>query len=423
VAELREAALVAYEALELPSWRRSGFWTTSLRELRLDELEPCHVDPAAGIPDFVSEALGDEPLAGLLVQSGASIVHAQLDPALAEQGVVFCSLEEAVESHPELVREHYLKRLPYDRDKLAAANAALWTGGAFLHVPRDVVVEAPFQVVYAIEEPGTAQYAHTLVVGGEHAEFRLREYDLAPDFEGQALHAGAFEMYLGAGARCMLSHFQDWGSGEVFDVSTKVVEIGRDGHCKWIPIHLGGHLTRQHLELVTSERGSAMLHRGIYFAEEDEHLDLFTVDLHEEGHTTGDTIWHGAATGRARASYEGLIKIVENAQESHTYLQAHTMMLSPRAKVDAIPSLIVETDSVSASHGGTGGEIDEQQVFYMQARGIPRRDAIRLIVEGYFEPIVVQLGDATLEGLVRERISAKLAAAAEDIEAYTIARG
>ena len=230
-------------------------------------------------------------------------------------------------------------------------------------------------------------------------------------------------MYLADNARARVSHFQDWGKGEVYDVSTKVVEVARDAHCTWIPIHLGGHLTRQHLELVTAEKGSDMLHRGIYFTEGDEHLDLFTVDLHEAGHTTGDTVWHGAATGSARASYEGLIKIVPNAQESHTYLQTHSMMLSPKAKVDAIPSLIVETDSVSASHGGTVGELDEEQVFYMQARGISRREAIRLIVEGYFEPIVTQLDDEGLEAQVRQRISAKLAAAAADIEAYTIARG
>ncbi len=165
-----------------------------------------------------------------------------------------------------------------------------------------------------------------------------------------------------------------------------------------------------------------MRHRGIYFTEGHEHLDLFTVDLHEVGPTTGDTVWKGAATGASRASYEGLIKIRAGAQESHTYLQTHSMMLSPKAKVDAIPSLIVETDNVSASHGGTVGEVDEQMIFYMRTRGLSRHDAIRVVVEGYFEPIVVQLDDAALEELVRGRIAAKLAAAADDIEAYAAAK-
>jgi Fe-S cluster assembly protein SufD len=424
VEELRAAALEAYERLDPPAWRRSGFWTTSLRDLDLDALQPRHHEPAGEIPPVVAEALGDEPLAGLLVQRDATVVHVWLDPDLAGRGVVLCSLEEAVRDHPELVREHFMRRLTHDRHKLEAAAAAFWTGGAFLHVPAGVVVERPFQVAYAIDEAGTAQYAHTLVVAGDNADFLLREYDLAGDFEGPALHAGAFEAYLGAGARCRLAHFQDWGGAgqQVHDVSTHFVRVGRDGHCTWIPIHLGGHLTRQHIELSTAERGSDMRHRGIYFTERSEHLDLFTVDLHEVGHTTGDTVWKGAATGASRCSYEGLIKIEKGAQESHTYLQTHSMMLSPKAKVDAIPSLIVETDSVSASHGGTVGEVDEAQVFYMRSRGLSRHEAVRVIVEGYFEPIVVQLGDERLEELVRERIAAKLAAAEEDIEAYAAAK-
>jgi Fe-S cluster assembly protein SufD len=420
--DLRAAALEVYERAELPTWRRSGFWTTSLRDLELDSLAPKHVASDAGIPPLVAEATSGEELAGQLVQRGATVVHVDLDPELERQGVILCSLEDAARDHAELVQRYFMRRLTYDRDKLAAASTAFWSGGAFLYVPRNLVVEKPFQISYTIDEPGTAQYAHTLAIGDEGSDFRLREYDLAPDFEGQALHAGAFELYLEGNARCRLAHLQDWGQGGVFDISTHLVRVGRAAHCTWVPIHLGGHVTRQHLELATAEEGSDMRHRGIYFTEGSEHLDLFTVDLHEVGNTTGDTVWKGASTGQSRASYEGLIKINPGAQESHTYLQTHSLMLSPKAKVDAIPSLIVETDSVSASHGGTVGEVDENQVFYMQTRGLSRQDAVRVIVEGYFESIVVQLEDEALEALVRDRISAKLAAAAEDIEAYAAAR-
>ena len=421
----RRSALEVYEREPLPTWRRSGFWTTTVRNLRLDELEPRHHDPVASVeelPEVAREAVAGDELAGLVVQRGASTVHTTLDPALAEQGVVFCSLERAIEEHPELVARWYMKRLSADEGKFSAAAAAFWTGGAFLHVPAEVRVERPFQVVYVIDEPGTAQYAHTLAVVGQFAECSLREYCLAPDLEGQALHAGAFELYCQTGAQVKLAHVQDWGSGEVYDISTKRVEIGRDAHCSWVPIHLGGHLTKQQLDIVTAEQGSDMRHTGLYFTEGQEHLDLFTTDLHEQGDTTGDTVWKGALTGDSRASYEGLIHIVEGAQNTHTYLQTHSMLLSPKAKADAIPSLIVQTDNVSASHGGTVGEVDEELVFYMMTRGISRPDAVRVLVEGYFEPVVQRLDDPSLEALVRARIAAKLSAAEQQVAAYAAER-
>jgi Fe-S cluster assembly protein SufD len=354
-------------------------------------------------------------------------VNVQLEETLRERGVILCSLEEAFERHPEIAGEYYSRRLPIDRHKLEAANAAFWRGGAFLYVPPGLVVEDPFEIVYAIERAGVAQFGRTLVVGGENSEFRVHEYDLAEDFgdgggSRQALHAGAFEMYLKDGARCRLAQLQDWGSGEVFDVSTRFVGVGRDAYCHWLPSLLGGHMVRQHLELAVSEKGGGMAFRGIFFAEEREHLDVFAVDLHETGPSEGDVHWRGIATGESRASFEGLIKIDPGAQQTHTYLQIHSMMLSPKARIDAIPSVLVSADDVSASHGGTVGELDESAIFYMQSRGLDRASAVRVIVEGFFEPLISELQDEPLQELVRSKLAAKLASAREDIEAYAISR-
>jgi Fe-S cluster assembly protein SufD len=285
-----------------------------------------------------------------------------------------------------------------------------------------VQLEHPIQVVWLIDEPGTAQYAQTLAVVGEFAECKIREYFVAPDFEGQALHAGAFELYALPGSHVNLAHYQDWGSGEVYDISTRRVEIRRDAQVKWVPIHLGGHLTKQTLDIVTAEQGSDMRHTGMYFTERDEHLDLFTTDKHEEGHTTGDTVWKGALTGDSRASYEGLIHIVPGASETDTYLQTHQMLLSPKAKGDAIPSLIVEVDNVKASHGGTVGELDEEQIFYMMTRGLSRTEAVRVLVEGYFEEVVQRLEDPGLEALVRRRIAEKLRGAEDQVREFVAER-
>ena len=305
VAELREAARRVYESSELPVWRRSGFWTTTLQGLDIDalELRPATAGQAPGaIPDVVTRTLPERPRAGRIVQSEGAVVAVELDPQLRAQGVVLSSLEDALEEHPDVVAQWFSKRLTIDRHKLEAANAAFWSGGAFLHVPAGVVVEDPFEIVYAIERPGVAQYGRTLVVGEAGSDFRVHEYEVAEDFEGQALHAGAFELYLQDGARCRLAQMQDWGSGEVFDVSTRVVGVGRDAYCHWLPSLLGGHLVRQHLELAVSEAGGDMAFRGLFFSEEHEHLDVFAVDLHEAGPSGGDVHWRGAAAGESRAS-------------------------------------------------------------------------------------------------------------------------
>jgi Fe-S cluster assembly scaffold protein SufB len=433
LAELREAAREAYEHSELPVWRRSGFWTTSFTELDLGALAPCEHPRDAGVPEFVGEAIPDRPRAGRIVQLDSSVVHVELDPELAERGVILCSLEQAASEHTDLFEQWYSKRLTIDRHKLEAANAAFWSAGAFLHVPNGLIVEDPFEIVYAIGGPGVAQYGRTLVVGGKGSDFKLHEHDLAADFgdatsdgdAGQSLHAGAFELYLQDGARCRLAQVQDWGSDPahpVFDASTRFVGVGRDAYCHWLPALLGGHLVRHHLELAVMEPGGDMAFRGLFFTEAQEHLDTFAVDLHETGPSGGDVHWRGAATGQSRASFEGLIQIDPGAQKTHTYLQIHTLMLSPKARLDAIPSVLVSADDVSASHGGTVGELDESSIFYMASRGLDRPSAVRLLVEGFFEPVLGQLEDEPLEELVRTKIAAKLAAAREDVEAYATAR-
>src|SRR5262249_17743234 len=159
-----------------------------------------------------------------------------------------------------------------------------------------------------------------------------------------------------------------------------------------------------HRELAVSEPGGEMAFRGIFFTEEHEHMDLFAVDLHETGPSDGDVHWRGAATGQSRASFEGLIQIDPGAQQTHTYLQIRSMRRSRKAGVDGTPRVLVSAEDVSASSGGTVGELDEAAIFYMQTRGLDRPTAVRVIVEGFFEPLIAELQDEPLEQLVRAKV-------------------
>lgn len=422
----RSAARRLYEEqADQVEWRRSNFWKTTIADLKVDELtahEHAPVTSRDQLPQVAQEIIEGEQYAGLIVQHGASVIYREVaedNPA----GVIACTLEEAFAEHPELVAKYYGKRVSAEDGRFAAGNAANWSGGAFFYVPPKTEVEKPFQLVNVIDEPGSVQYGRLLAVVDEQSKTTIREFGLAPDQlsqdgQGQALHAGVTEIFAEDASWAKVKTFQDWGAGEVYDLSTKRVAIGRDAHARWFPVHLGCHLTKQTQDIVTTAQGADMRHYGLFFTQGDEHLDIFTTDLHEARDTTGDTIFKGAATGNSKASYEGLIEIIEGATNTRTYLQTHNVMLSKTAKVDAIPSLIVKVDDVSASHGGTVGEVDESLVFYMRTRGISREDAIHILVEGFFEPLIVQFEDERFAELVRERIAGKLAEAKDDIAAY-----
>ena len=347
------------------------------------------------------------------------MVWSWLEPSAVEQGVVLTSLERAVEEHAELVERWYMRRLSHEEGKFAAATAAFWSGGAFLHVPRGVRLERPIQIVYMIDEPGTAQYAHTLGVVGESAECALREYYVAPEIDGQALHAGAFELYLEAGANVKLAHFQDWGRGEVYDVSTKRVEIGRDAHCSWVPVHPGGRLTKQTLDIVTAERGSDMRHTGLYFTERDEHLDLFTTDLHEQGDTTGDTVWKALA-GESRASYEGLIQIDYGAQNTNITSRRTPCCCLRRRRATRSPADRQNRQRVRVTW--RNGRGDRRGAGLLHDDPIQGQDVVRTLVEGYFEwrcsvSRTIRSSESSASGSRRSRRRPRSRSASRDCEA------
>ena len=263
---LRERARAAYDALELPRWRRSGFWQTSFEELDLDALAPRTHAPDA---DAARRSSRGQRSAGVLVQRDASVVHVELDPELAARGVILCSLEQAAREHTELFERYYLRRLTLDRHKLEAASAAFWSGGAFLYVPPGLAIAEPFQIVYEISAAGSAQYAHTLAIVDRGAEIRLREYDLAPRRDRRRRAARRPVRALPRGRRPLPPRPRSptGARARVHDASTAVVEVGRDAYCHWLPALLGGRLIRHHDELVVAGQGGDMAFRGLLFSQ------------------------------------------------------------------------------------------------------------------------------------------------------------
>ena len=323
----------------------------------------------AGLPERGGPGAG---LAGRIVQLDGSVVHVELDPALAERGVVLCSLEEALRDGDERAREHFSKRLTYDRHKLEAANAAFWTGGAYLYVPPGVAVAEPFEIVYAIEDAGVAQYGRSLVVGDRASDFRVHEHNLAGIVRGPVAARGGVRAVPArrrplpwrrcrTGARRGLRRVDALRRRRPRRVLPLAAVTARWAAVAPAPGAGGVRARRRH------GVSRPVLHRGSGASRRVRGGPA------RDGAIGRDVHWRGAATGESRSSFEGLIQIDPGAQQTHTYLQIHTMMLSPKARLDAIPSVLVSADDVSASHGGTVGELDESAIFYMQSRGLDRR--------------------------------------------------
>jgi len=231
------------------------------------------------------------------------------------------------------------------------------------------------------------------------------------------------KLYLQDGARCRLAQVQDWGEGEVFDLSTRFVGVGRDAYCHWLPSLLGGapRTPAPRAGRLRAWRRHGLprpvLHRGARAP------DVFAVDLHGDRTVGGDVHWRGAATGESRASFEGLNPDRPGrAADAHLPADPLDDALAESARWTRSLRCSSSSDDVSASHGGTVGELDETAIFYMQTRGLDRPAAVRVIVEGFFEPLISELEDEPLEELVRAKVADKLAAARDDIEAYATSR-
>ena len=262
------------------------------------------------MPDVVTRTLPERPRAGRIVQSAGAVVALELDPALAERGVILCSLQDAFRDHRELVARVVLQapddrpqqargrqRGLLERRRLPARARGRGRRGAVRDRLRDRSARRGAVRAHARAWAARAASSACTSTTSPRTSRARRCTRARSSCTSRTARAAAWRRCrTGARARCI-------------DVSTRFVGVGRDAYCHWLPALLGGHLVRQHLELAVTEPGGDMAFRGLFFTEEHEHLDVFAVDLHETGPSGGDVHWRGAATGESRASFEGLIQI------------------------------------------------------------------------------------------------------------------
>ncbi len=415
--ERRQAAWEAYQAIPMPvrtdeEWRR-----TDLRPLRLGEVEPFGMDGAGGPggESLLPEAERDERLAGFLGIRDARAVERRLDDVWAARGVIFTDLATALREHPELVRDHFMTRnVPATDSKFAALHGAFWDNGAFLYVPRGVVVDAPFRVVVAADVPGRASLPHTLIVLGEGSQATYVETFTSPDLAPQGFSSRVAELFLGPASHLDYASVQHWGRS-VFDFHTERALLEKDSTLVLHSIEMGSRLSKGRVESIMHGPGSNARLIGLYFGDGSQHLDRYTLQDHQAPNATSDLLFKGVLTDKARSVYSGLIRVHPHAQKTDAYQKNRNLLLSRTARADSIPNLEIGANDVRCTHGATVGKVDEDELFYIMCRGITRADATRLIVEGFVDPQIEELPIAGLRDALKREIGARVGAAVEPI--------
>jgi Fe-S cluster assembly protein SufD len=404
--ERRAAAWSAYERTPMPTTRLEEWRYTNLRKLlKLERLgfDGIALDAAtpadegfelASAPERLRTAMeADREASGHLVEIDGRVVHVDLDAELAAKGVVLTSLRQAVVDHADLLKEHLATNaLPASRGKFQALNAALWTNGVFLHVPRGVRLERPVRVTRYLTEgaAGSAFFNRTLILADAASQVSFVDEGLSADFDRQTLFSSGVEVMARDGAQVQYVSLQRMGRG-VFHLQQQRTLAGRDSTLDTLNVSLGASVARTDLnaQLLGPGANSDML--GLCFGEAGQHFDHNTSQDHVAPHAKSDLLYKGALDGNARSVFRGIIKVHKGAQQTDAYQTNRNLLLSEHARADSLPNLEIEADDVKCSHGATVGQLDLDHLFYLMSRGLSRTQAERLVVLGFLGEVLSRL--------------------------------
>ncbi len=347
---------------------------------------------------------------GRLIHQDTAVVAAELAEPLRRAGVLLTDLATAAVRHaglldPVLGRDPTLAADPLA--KLALLNAACWTHGTFVYVPRGVRADLPLRVVHRSAAGNGLLAPRTVVLLEPGSELTLVE----ETFADPALHApfipSVVELIVREGASLRYYHLQNWGR-ETLHFYTQHAAVERDGQLVSLVASLGGRLAKCSVETRLTGPGARSELYGVAFGEHQQQFEYHTLQDHLAGHTTSDLLYKTALRDEATSLYTGLIRIAKDAGKSDAYQANRNLLLSPHAKADSIPMLEILTDDVRCTHGATVAPVDAEQAFYLESRGVPAPIAERMLVEGFFEQVFQKLPSAGLRDRLHAHIERKL---------------
>jgi len=339
-----------------------------------------------GIPEAERNALS-----GVGAQYESEIVYQNMQERWAEQGVVFCDMDRAVQEHEDLVREYFMtKAVPPSDNKFAALHGAVWSGGSFVHVPEGVRLDLPIQAYFRMNSAGMGQFEHTLIVAEPGSEVHYIEGCSAPKYSAFNLHSGAVEVFVGEGAHVQYSTVQNW-SKNTYNLNTKRAIVEANGRMEWISGSMGSKATMLYPGTVLKGRGASDNHVTIAFASRGQDIDTGAKVYHNAPDTKSTVVSKSISKDGGRTNYRGLVRIAHGARDAACSVECDALMFDNESTSDTMPHIEIMDSRVDVAHEATVGRIGDEDVFYLQSRGLDDDDAKQLIVSGFIEPITEEL--------------------------------
>jgi len=354
----RKTAQQTFDRLPLPTRRDLDWQRFDIRKLNLDKLT------------------GNQPS-----------VDVKLSAATGT-GVIFCDMATALAKHPGILQE-YLGQLiaPDEAHKFNALNTARWNTGALLYVPAGVRVELPVEILYTLT--GETGSPRTLVIIEPGAEATVVQ-----KFIGGTgainLHAAGTEVFVKDGGRLHYISYQDFNPN-VYDFTLKRARAGKDAEIDWVIGMFGASFQRYDIECEMAGEGGTSFMYGVCFAENQQQFGQFTKQHHHAGNTVSDLLFKNVLRDSAVTNFTGLIKVEKNANGTNAYQSNKNLVLSNKVKCDTRPILEIESNKLRCTHGATVGRLDEDQLFYLRARGLPEEQARHILLEAFLEPVLARI--------------------------------
>ncbi|HYW07689.1 MAG TPA: Fe-S cluster assembly protein SufB [Longimicrobium sp.] len=338
-----------------------------------------------GIPDQERRIL-----AGVGAQYESEVVYHSLKEEWENAGVIFKGMDDGLREHEDLVREYFGTVVPFRDNLFAAVNTAVWSGGSFVYIPKDVKLDMPLQAYFRINSESMGQFERTLIIVEEGAQVQYIEGCTAPTYARDSFHSGVIEIIVKENARCRYTTIQNW-SHNVYNLVTQRSVVGRNGTMEWVDGNLGSKLTMKYPSCYLNGEGARGEILSIAYAGPGQHQDAGGKVVHNAPHTSSRIVSKSISRGSGRSSYRGLLKVETGAHHARSNVECDALLLDEEARTDTYPYIEINDEQAQIGHEATVSKIGDEQLFYLMSRGLSEDAAATMVVRGFIEPIAKEL--------------------------------